>query len=79
MRETYDFLKVNNKKYFITYSWSISQTQEHKKWLAIHPRVTQSVLAHDLHWKEQITLSSSQLYCHSQEHKKWIAIQKRTT
>jgi len=37
--------------------------------------ITETVFAHDQHWKEHSALSSPQLYRHSHEHRKWISIQ----
>ena len=69
--------KENNIFYFIADLRSISQTQEHKKWLAIHQRTLQKRCLHITSIER-----SKALYPHHscivirkrQEHSKWITI-----
>jgi len=54
---------------------AITDTGAQKVFTCASAHIAKTMFAHDQHWEEQSTLSSSQLYRHSQEHKKWTSIQ----
>jgi len=57
----------------------ITDTTAQKVFCGTSVHITETVLAHDQHWEEQSSSSSSQLYRHSQKHRKWITIQQGIT
>ena len=52
-----------------------TEKRAQKVFICTSAHITETVLAHDQHWEEQISSSSPQLYHHSQKHRKWITIQ----
>ena len=53
----------------------ITDTRAQKVVSYTSAHITETVFAHDQHWEEQSSLSSTQLYRHLQKHRKWLTIQ----